>query len=136
MDKDDRRRFVRRTIGARARMRARKDRAVGVRVDDISQAGIRFECPFPLEIGQEVAVDVPNIGGKRAFVAWRRGPTHGCQFTVPLRHQDVARAFTELELVKVKWSPPVSFSGAYAVLSALLLIPLTLLGASILMGRG
>jgi len=136
MGSDDRRRFVRRRIGARTRIRGRKDRAVGVNVDDISQAGIRFECPFPLEIGQEVSVDVPNIGGKRAFVAWRRGPTHGCQFTVPLRHQDVARAFTELEQVKVKWSPPASFSGAYVALSMLLLVPLTLFGASVILGRG
>jgi len=135
MNGPERRRFERRPVGAHGRLRGRKNHPVGVKINDISQSGIRFECPFPLEIGLEVAVDVPNVGEKRAFVAWRRGPTHGCEFSVPLRHQDAARAFTELEQVRVKWGPPISFSSAYAVISILLLIPLTLFGTALFTGR-
>lgn len=70
-------------------------RAFEVAVRDVSQTGVRFECRRSLDVGQRVRVELACVGAKTATVAWTNASLHGCDFVVPLRFQDVARAFLE-----------------------------------------
>ena len=92
---DDRRQNRRCALKGRGNLDRGDQGTFEVMVHDLSQTGIRFECLAELPIGAFVTVGLAVVGDKRARVAWRQQNSYGCEFTAPLRHQDVSRAIAD-----------------------------------------
>src|SRR5688500_19035549 len=58
--------------------------AAAVRVHDVPATGLLLESAVPLEVGETLAVDLPEAGLVRADVVWASGEFCGCQFAAPI----------------------------------------------------
>lgn len=68
--------------------------AAPVQVHNVSETGLLLETAADLEIGEAIALDLPEAGQVRARVAWASGALYGCAFDVPLS----AAAFSAVQL--------------------------------------
>lgn len=100
-DRSDQRRAERREANARSTVRRDGIEPFDATVLDVSQTGLRMDCPLDLAIGAEVSVGLAGVGARAATVSWRKGRTYGCAFAEPLDEQEVRDAFTRQTVVQV-----------------------------------
>ena len=83
-DSDEQRGGARRTVRLVAEGVRADGGQLGVRLHNISSGGLLLESEARLEIGEEIAIDLPEAGPVAAQVTWRSASLHGCRFTHPL----------------------------------------------------
>jgi hypothetical protein len=68
-------------------------------VHDLSRGGLLLQADADLEIGAEIAVEMPSAGATTAEVVWNSGSFYGCQFVVPISETTVSAALSESRVV-------------------------------------
>lgn len=61
-------------------------------VHDLSSEGLLIESPTVLQIGESLAIDLPNAGSRDAIVVWSSSKFYGCRFAEPLSPAAVSAA--------------------------------------------
>lgn len=61
-------------------------------IHNLSSTGLLIEAELPVEVGDEVSVDLPYIESKRAIVVWSSENFHGCEFDSPVSEAIVSAA--------------------------------------------
>jgi hypothetical protein len=78
------RRSRRVTLQEVTNLRSTDQRAVEIRVCDLSTSGFMAECMRPVLIGSYVSLDLPGIGPVNAQVRWQVGGRMGGKFLDPI----------------------------------------------------
>lgn len=65
-------------------LRSTDQRAVEIRVCDLSTSGFMAECMRPVLIGSYVSLDLPGIGPVNAQIRWQVGGRMGGKFLDPI----------------------------------------------------
>jgi len=59
---------------------------------NLSTTGMLLNSPRPLHVGDQVQVDLPEIGAMQARVVWHDTDEYGCQFAQPIPESVVVAA--------------------------------------------
>ena len=89
---DDPRRSVRHTLRLEASGATADGERVAVTVHNISASGLLLETAAALDIGEAIAIDLPEAGERRAIVSWASETFYGCQFDRPLTPAELGAA--------------------------------------------
>lgn len=89
---DDPRRSVRHTLRLEALGTTADGEKSRVTVHNISASGLLLETEAVLEIGETIALDLPEAGERMAEVSWASGGYYGCQFDQPLSPAELSAA--------------------------------------------
>ena len=68
-------------------------------VHDLSLGGLLVQVDALLEVGSEVAIEMPEAGSVAARVVWSSGSFFGCQFAEPISESAVSAALSESRVV-------------------------------------
>jgi hypothetical protein len=68
-------------------------------VHDLSRGGLLVQADALLEVGSEVAIEMPEVGAVAARVVWSSGSFFGCQFAEPISESTVSAALSESRVV-------------------------------------
>lgn len=72
-----------------------------VTIHNLSAAGLLLETALELEVGEELALDLPEAGAVAAVIVWRSEQLYGCAFAAALGSAALAAA-------QLKSLPPVA----------------------------
>ena len=89
---NDSRRSVRRTLRLEASGATADGGQARVTVHNISVGGLLIETATVLEIGESIALDLPEAGERSAIVSWASEAFYGCQFDRPLTPAELGAA--------------------------------------------
>lgn len=89
---DDPRRSVRRTLRLEALGATAGGEQTRVTVHNISTGGLLIETLAELDVGEAIALDLPEAGERRATVNWASEAFYGCQFEQPLSAAELSAA--------------------------------------------
>ncbi|MCJ2186793.1 helix-turn-helix domain-containing protein [Novosphingobium beihaiensis] len=81
---DGQARAIRRRLHFETQGALETGQAAQVQVHNVSETGLLLETAADLEIGEAIALDLPEAGQARARVAWASGALYGCAFDIPL----------------------------------------------------
>jgi hypothetical protein len=68
-------------------------------VHDLSLGGLLVQVDALLEVGSELAIEIPEAGSVAAKVVWSSGSFFGCQFAEPISESAVSAALSESRVV-------------------------------------
>ena len=81
---------------SRARRTLRLESMVGpdgrAVIRNLSETGLLLETSEPLNVGEALAVELPEAGAVQAEVVWARAPFFGCEFARPVGRGSVSAA--------------------------------------------
>ena len=89
---DDPRRSVRHTLHLEAIGATADGEQARVTVHNISTSGLLLETVTMLDVGETIALDLPEAGGRSAIVSWAGEAFYGCQFDRPLSPAELSAA--------------------------------------------
>lgn len=89
---DDPRRSVRHTLRLEATGATADGERTRVTVHNISASGLLLETAAALEIGEILAIELPEAGERDAVVRWASEAFHGCEFDRPLTPAELGAA--------------------------------------------
>jgi hypothetical protein len=61
-------------------------------IRNLSETGLLLETAEPLNLGEEISVELPEAGLVQASVVWTRAPFFGCEFLAPVSRGAVSAA--------------------------------------------
>jgi len=65
---------------------------VPVQIINLSSTGLLLQIPTALDLGEEIDVELPQAGTRRARVVWRSESYYGCEFAEPVSTATVSAA--------------------------------------------
>jgi hypothetical protein len=68
-------------------------------VHDLSRGGLLVQVEADLEVGSEIAIEMPEAGPVNAKVVWSSGSFFGCEFAEPISEAAVSAALSESRVV-------------------------------------
>ena len=88
---------------ARRSLRLEVDNEAGVGhsraiVRNLSETGLLLESETALAVGEELLVELPQVGTVQAHVVWARKPFFGCEFVRPVSRAAVSAALLKSPL--------------------------------------
>ncbi|MDP3675421.1 MAG: helix-turn-helix domain-containing protein [Novosphingobium sp.] len=89
---DDPRRSARHTLRLEALGATTHGERTRVTVHNISSGGLLFETATVLDIGNTIALELPEAGERLATVSWASEAYYGCQFAQPLSAAELSAA--------------------------------------------
>lgn len=89
---DDPRRSVRHTLRLEALAAIADGESARVTVHNISAGGLLIETEAELDIGETIALELPEAGARIATVSWASETFYGCQFDPPLSPAELSAA--------------------------------------------
>ncbi|ABC64331.1 helix-turn-helix domain-containing protein [Erythrobacter litoralis] len=63
-----------------------------LRLHNISVGGLMIESPVDFEVGEELAIDLPDVGPTDAKIVWRSETLYGARFVEPLPQKALSAA--------------------------------------------
>ena len=90
--RDDPRRSVRHTLRLEALGATANGEQARVTVHNISASGLLIETAAALDIGETIALELPEAGQRSATVSWASEAYYGCQFDRPLSPAELSAA--------------------------------------------
>ena len=80
---DEERSSRRHSLWLSARVSVRGE-AEQVLIHNMSTSGLLFETTLTLTLGDQIEIDLPEVGTTSAEIAWRSDNYYGCEFTSPV----------------------------------------------------
>ena len=84
----------------------RGEEPVDATVLDLSTHGFSIEAAEELRVGDEISIGLSGIGRRTARVVWQEAGRFGCEFKQPLKHFEVADAFSATTVVAGPFDTP------------------------------
>lgn len=105
--KPDRRRHPRRALRLETNGRV-EDFEANVTVHNLSAVGLLIETELPLDVGEVLSINMPDIGPVGAEIVWESGNLFGCAFEQALGEAALAAALLRGDVpgAKVAQKPP------------------------------
>jgi len=75
-------------------------------IRNLSETGLLLETSEPLNVGEPLAVELPEAGAVQAEVVWARAPFFGCEFARPVGRGPVSAALLKSPIEE----PPIQLT--------------------------